>query len=75
MLERIKQEPVRFWSSLTGIITALFGLLIGFGILDWTQEQTGFVLVLWAAIGSLFQFFYVRNKVTPVTLPDNNTGQ
>jgi len=70
MLERIKQEPVRFWSTLTGIITAGFGILIGFGILDWTAEQIGLILVLWAAVGSLFQFFYVRNKVTPTQPPN-----
>ena len=65
MIERITQEPVRFWSTLTGIITAIFGALIGFGIIDWTQEQVGMILVVWAAAGSLFQFFYVRNRVTP----------
>ncbi len=66
MFDKIKQEPVRFWSTLTGIITAVFGALIGFGILEWTMDQVGLVLVVWAAVGSLFQFFYVRNKVTPV---------
>lgn len=66
MLDRIKDEPVRFWGVLTALVTAILGALVGFEIVDWTAELTGFILVVWAAIGGVFQFFYVRNKVTPV---------
>lgn len=64
--DRITAEPVRFWAALTGIVTAILGLLVGFEIVNWTAEATGFILVVWAAIGTLFQFFFVRNKVTPL---------
>ena len=63
--DKIKAEPVRFWTSLTAFVTALIGAVIGFGVLELTQEQVGLSLIVWAAVGGMFQFFYVRNKVTP----------
>jgi hypothetical protein len=63
--DRITAEPVRFWAALTGLVTAIIGALVGFEIVSWTAELTGFILVVWAAIGTVFQFFFVRNKVTP----------
>ena len=63
--DKIAAEPVRFWTTLTAFVTALIGVVIGFGIIEFTQEQVGLLLVVWAAIGGMFQFFYVRNQVTP----------
>jgi uncharacterized membrane protein HdeD (DUF308 family) len=60
--DRITAEPVRFWSVLTGIVTAIFGIILWAGA---SPELMGLVLVVWAAVGTLFQFFFVRNKVTP----------
>jgi hypothetical protein len=64
LAERIQAEPVRFWSALTGIVTAIFGVVAYFGV---EQELLGLLLVIWAAVGTLFQFFFVRNKVTPTS--------
>lgn len=61
--DRIVAEPVRFWSVLTGIVTAIFGIILWAGA---NPELMGLILVVWAALGTLFQFFFVRNKVTPV---------
>ena len=62
----IKEEPVRFWAAITGLIVAIFAVLVGFDIVSWTTDQIGLILGVLAAIGVLFQFFFVRNKVTPV---------
>ena len=62
----IKTEPVRFWAAITGIVIATFAVLVGFEVVAWTQTQIGLILGLFTAIGVLFQFFFVREKVTPV---------
>ena len=67
MLNYIKEEPVRFWAAVSGLIAAVFALLIGFEIVSWTPEQVGLILGVLAAVGTLFQFFFVREKVTPVS--------
>lgn len=62
----IKEEPVRFWSAVTGLVAAVFALLVGFEVVNWTSEQIALIMGVLAAVGVLFQFFFVRNKVTPV---------
>ncbi len=66
MIDYIKREPVRFWAAVTGIIMALFPVLTLFGVIDWSVDQIAAVLALFAAIGVTFQFFFVRNKVSPI---------
>lgn len=66
MIEYIKQEPVRFWAAITGLVVAGLPLLILFGIVDLSEEQIAGILTFLVAVGVLFQFFFVRNKVTPV---------
>lgn len=66
MVEYIKNEPVRFWAAITGLIAAVFALLIGFEVVTWTAEQIALIMGVLAAVGVLFQFFFVREKVTPV---------
>lgn len=64
-MDYIRREPVRFWSALTAFIEAFIALLIVFGALTWTDVQVATVMGLVAAGGGLFQFFFVRSKVTP----------
>ena len=65
MLDYIKDEPVRFWAAITGIVVALIPVLTIFNVINWTPEQIAAVVVLFAAVGVAFQFFFVREKVTP----------
>lgn len=62
----IKEEPVRFWAAVTGIVVAGIPLLTLFGVINLTEQQTAGILTFLVAVGVLFQFFFVRNKVTPV---------
>lgn len=66
MIDIIKAEPVRFWAAIMGLIAAAIAVLIGFEIVNWTMEQVGLIIGFFTAVGVLFQFFFVRNKVTPV---------
>lgn len=61
----ITKEPVRFWAAITGVIEAVIPVLILFGIIDWSADQIAAVMLLVAAIGTLFAFFFVREQVTP----------
>lgn len=71
----IRNEPVRFWGAITGVVIAVFACLVGFGVVDWTEQQIGLILGVLTAVGVLFQFFFVREQVTPVADPRNNEGQ
>ncbi|MGH3758526.1 hypothetical protein [Actinophytocola sp.] len=56
-VKHVRAEPVAF----QGVIQATLALLVGFGVLTWTTEQTGLTLALTAAILG----FLTRRKVTP----------
>ncbi len=64
----MKTEPVAIVGGLTQIVTAVIALALGFEWVDWTPEQTGLVLGVWAAI-TAFALLFVRSKVTPVEGP------
>ena len=65
-MKYITQEPVRFWAAITGVFFALLAVIVGFGWISFTEVQIGLLLALMTALGVLFQFFFVREKVTPV---------
>ena len=56
LIERVRNEPV----LVTGFVQAVLGLLLAFG-LDLTNEQTGSIMVLTAALLA----FVARGKVKP----------
>ena len=62
----IAQEPVRFWAAITGVIVAVIPLLTLFGVIELSSDQVSCILAVLVALGVLFQFFFVREKVTPV---------
>lgn len=66
MIDYIKNEPVRFWAALTGLVVGLIPVLTLFGVISWSPEQIAGIVAFLAAAGVLFQFFFVRGKVTPV---------
>lgn len=66
MFDYIAREPVRFWSAVTGLVAAVVALLQLFGVIDWTADQVAGVMGVVAAAGAMFQFFFVREQVTPV---------
>jgi hypothetical protein len=57
IMARVQAEPVAF----QGVLQAGFALLLGFGLISWTSEQTGLALGLSAAILTLV----ARRQVTP----------
>ncbi len=64
-MEWIKREPVRFWAAITGVIIAIQLLLVAFEVFSLTEDQNLAVLGTLVALGVLFQFFFVRERVTP----------
>jgi len=57
IIDGAKAEPV----ATQGLIQAILALLIGFGVISWTSEQTGLALALTAAILT----FLARRRVSP----------
>ena len=66
MRNYIAEEPVRFWAAITGIVVAIFPVLALFGIVELSTEQIAGIITLLTAVGVLFQFFFVRERVSPV---------
>ena len=66
MLDYIRQEPVRFWAAVTGIVVAFIPILTLFNIVELSVEQIAGIITLLTAVGVLFQFLVVRSKVSPV---------
>ncbi len=69
----IKERPVIFWGSITTLVTAVIGLLVIFGAIDWTAEQVAQVMVVLAAIGQMFVFL-IQGQVTPTQNPKDDAG-
>ena len=66
MRNYIAEEPVRFWAAVTGLFFAVLAALVGFGVIALTEAQIGLLLAVMTAAGVLFQFFFVRERVSPV---------
>jgi uncharacterized membrane protein YkgB len=69
----IRERPVMFWNSLTGIAEAVIGSLLIFDLIDWTADQVGMVMVLIAAVGTMFSFL-LQGIVTPTYNPKDDSG-
>jgi type IV secretory pathway TrbD component len=62
MVHVVRTEPV----ACQGVIQSGLAVMVGFGLLTWTAEQTGLVLGLTAAIFGVF----ARSQVTPKAKAD-----
>jgi uncharacterized membrane protein YphA (DoxX/SURF4 family) len=66
MFDRIKNEP----AVVAGVVQALLGLLLAFGV-NLSTEQVGAVMAVTAALLALV----VRSQVTPTRKPAGESGQ
>jgi uncharacterized membrane protein YphA (DoxX/SURF4 family) len=66
IINRIKSEP----AVVAGVVQALLGLLLAFGV-DLSTAQVGSVMILTAALLALV----VRSQVTPTRKPAGESGQ
>jgi hypothetical protein len=67
IIEQIKQEPVAFQA----VMQTLLALLVGFKVVELTQDQVGLV---WGLTAALLAFF-TRSAVTPVANPKTSEGR
>ncbi len=71
----MNREPIAIVNAIVTAIQALIPLLLAFGIVQITKEQSGAIssaVVAWAGlVGTLLG----RNLVTPVADPKNNEGR
>jgi uncharacterized membrane protein YphA (DoxX/SURF4 family) len=69
----IRERPVVFWGLLTTLLESVIGLLLIFGVLVWTAEEVGAVMLAVAALGGVFTFV-VQGQVTPMHNPKDDDG-
>jgi uncharacterized membrane protein YkgB len=65
----IAREPVAVTNAILGIIQALLGLLVAFGIWKLTAEQIAAIMTISAAVFTLVNVLIVRPQVTPLIDP------
>ncbi len=73
MFGRISEEPVVFWGLVSELASVIIGVLLIFGVLEWSGEQVGAVMLVLAAVGS-FLVFFVRRQTTALVNPVDNDG-
>ncbi len=66
LVKQIKEEPVLFQA----VIQAFLALVIGFGLIQMTEQQTGLILAFAAAALA----FLTRRAVTPLADPRDKDG-
>jgi len=71
----MKREPIAIINALVTFVQAMIPLLLAFGLLQLTKEQTGAITSAVVAWGGLLGTVLGRNLVTPVADPKNNQGQ
>ncbi|MCL1599476.1 MAG: hypothetical protein M3094_09845 [Actinomycetia bacterium] len=60
------REPVAYIAAIVGIVELIIPVLLAFGILAWTTEQTGIVMALVIGVGTILGALFTRAKVSPV---------
>ena len=60
------KEPVAYIAAIVGLVELVIPVLLVFGLLDWTVEQTGIVMALVIGAGTIVGALFARSKVTPV---------
>ena len=69
----VKERPVVFWGLITTLAESVIGMLLIFGALSWTAEQTGAIMLAVAAFGGVFTFV-IQGLVTPTNNPKDDAG-
>lgn len=73
MMKKIKEQPVLFWSNLTTVVESVIGAVLILGLVMWTPEQVGSIMLAVAALGGFLSKF-VQGKVTPTHRPRDDAG-
>src|SRR6266436_6040105 len=71
----MKREPITLISSVVTLVQALIPLLLAFGLVQLTKEQTGAITSAVVAWGGLLGTVFGRNLVTPVADTKDNQGK
>jgi hypothetical protein len=58
-------EPVRGATAIQSLLTAVIGLALVFGWVNWSEEQIGAIVLVYTALVVVLGEF-TRSKVTPV---------
>jgi len=72
---KLAREPVAVTNAILGILQALLAVLVAFGVLQFSPEQTAAVMGLAAAVFVLVNILIVRPQVTPLIDPRDDEGQ
>ena len=75
ILTFIQNQPVAVGAGITGLVQAIFGVLISFNLPITQDQQTSIIALITATIGfTALIAAIVYGKVTPVSNPKNNDG-
>jgi len=60
------KEPVTYSAGIVAIANAIIPVLMLFGVIDWTPEQTGAVILAIGVITTTVGAWFARSQVTPI---------
>lgn len=62
----MKTEPAAVIGGIVALVAAIIPALVLFGVVDWSADQIGAVMLIVTTAATLAGTFFVRSKVTPV---------
>ena len=62
----MRQEPVAVSAGIVLIVEAIIPVLMLFGVVDWTLEQSGAVILAVGVIAKTIGGWVARSRVTPI---------
>ena len=62
----MRQEPVAVTAGIVAIINAIIPVLLLFGVIDWSEEQIGAVILAVGVVATTLGGWFARSRVTPI---------
>lgn len=62
----MQNEPVAITAGIVMIVEAIIPVLLIFGLVDWTPEQAGAVILAVGVIAKVVGGWFARSRVSPI---------
>ena len=62
----MKTEPVAITAGIVAIINAIIPVLLLFGVINWSEDQLGAVILAVGVVATTIGGWFTRSRVTPI---------
>ena len=60
------KEPVAITAGIVAIINAIIPVLLLFGVINWSEEQLGAVILAVGVVATTLGGWFARSRVSPI---------